>query len=178
MIYVPIFQTNPNMRYAWRKLPGDDVSRMVVRNISVQGQCVSLPFKISHDVRYPSMIDVGIGRGGCPLVRVSGKVLPHIFMYQLLQVDLVFPQHPDDHIGAGPARGYITAGIGNGIITGIIKPGLFVAKTDRRSIDSVFHRIGHSCIPRTAGMRIPRISRTTKSEKKQKNEIAGHDKCF
>ena len=51
------------------------------------------------------MIDIGIGAGKPPELRIGGKIPLHVFVDKLLQIEPLGPQRANDDIGADAAIG-------------------------------------------------------------------------
>jgi len=67
------------------------------------------------------MVNIGIGLSKSPFLWVSGKISGHIFVNQLLQVNIRPAQGPDHHVSAGTSIGaHITTWVAYNLITGII----------------------------------------------------------
>ena len=60
---------------------------------------IAFALEIGGDVGYAAVVDVAVGLGQTPFFRVGGKILTHVFVYQLLQIDFLPPQRTDDDIG-------------------------------------------------------------------------------
>jgi hypothetical protein len=82
------------------EIPGDEVSRMVVLRIfrDFNGRTISL--EKLHQIRNPSVVDIRIRRFHTPLPGIMRKVGFHVFMYELLKIDIELPKRSDEDVCA------------------------------------------------------------------------------
>ena len=85
---------------------------------------ITFALEIGGDVGYAAVVDVAVGMGQAPFFRVGGKILAHVFVYQLLQIDFLPPQRTDDDIGTHAfMHGHIPHRIADIAVGGIVGGG-------------------------------------------------------
>jgi hypothetical protein len=82
------------------EIPGDKVSRIVVLRVfrDFNGPTVSL--EKLHQVRNPSVVDIRIRRLHAPLPGIMRKIGFHVFVDELLKIDIELPKRSDEDVCA------------------------------------------------------------------------------
>ena len=114
--------------------PRDKVSRMVVGCSLAEGELGVFAVKERLQVRHASMIDVGVRRRQPPRFWVLGEMILHVFMHQLLKVNVDRAIRSNDDIGAYAAiRWNIPLGVGDGKIAGVVALASVHARSGRNN---------------------------------------------
>jgi hypothetical protein len=89
-----------DMEDTFSEIPGDEVSWIVVLRIfgDFNGRTGSL--KEFHQIRNPSMVDIRIRGLHAPLPGIMRKIGFHVFVYELLKIDIEFPKRSDEDVCA------------------------------------------------------------------------------
>ena len=84
----------PDMRRAALiEVPGDNIAGLERLGRGRDRQRLSFPAKIGLQVRNTAMVNIGVGFGQSPFLRILAKVSPHVLVDLFLQVD-AGPQAP------------------------------------------------------------------------------------
>ena len=106
------------------QVPRDNIAGLERIWIVRDPQRFPLSLKEGLQIWNSPVIDVGVGSGEAPPLRISAKVRPHILMHLFLQIDTRFAKGPDHDIGTRP-------GLGRDIAVGIIDRELILRITGR-----------------------------------------------
>ena len=87
-----------DMEDTFSEIPGDEVSWMVVLRIFTDFDGVGFSLKKFHQIRNPSVVNIRIRRFHTPLPGIIRKVGFHVFMYELLKIDIELPKCSDEDI--------------------------------------------------------------------------------
>lgn len=120
---------------SWRMAIGDDadmgqptcqpprhqIAGAVVHGTMTDRQRCTLAGQERFDVGYPPVVDVLVGRFTPPALRIRRKILLHVLMNQLLEIDAEMPVGSNDDISANATIiGNITARVGDGVVGRIV----------------------------------------------------------
>ena len=89
-----------DMEDTFSKIPGDEVSWMVVLRIFTDFDGVGFSLKKLHQIRNPSVVDIRIRRLHIPLPGIVRKIKFHVLMYELLKINMELPKRSDEDVCA------------------------------------------------------------------------------
>jgi len=105
----------PDMRCAaFVEVPGNDIAGLKSGRRCRYRQRLSLSAKIGLQVWDASVVDIGVGTGEPPFLRILAKVSPHVLVNLFLQVDARPPKCADNNVGASSGLGrYVAIRVGD-----------------------------------------------------------------
>jgi hypothetical protein len=116
-----------DVRNSSAQVPRDQVTWLVIPQISGERQGFSMPAEKHHQIRYAAVINVRVGPAGMgtgrrsPLTRVGTSIGQHVFVDFLLQVYTNRSISADHLVGANPGRSrHVPCGVGHTDVGGIV----------------------------------------------------------
>ncbi len=138
--------------HAASKVISHKVTRAVIPSVVRNRQGLSLALKEDHQIGHTAMIDVAVGfsRAPFPLSRIRRKILRHIFMNFLLQINADCAIRADDFVGThARVSGNIATRIRNVNVGGVIANRMM--STLNRSVHQLLEKQLPVCRVRRAG---------------------------
>jgi hypothetical protein len=96
----PTVGHDTNVEDTFSEVPGDEISRMVVLRIFRDFDGVGFSLKKFHQIRNPSVVNIRIRRFHTPLLGIVRKIGFHVFVYELLKIDMELPKRSDENVCA------------------------------------------------------------------------------